>query len=274
MKLGNQKLKVNSVTNHGAYLVSEENEEILLPKQEGYRELEKGEMIDVFVYDNGRGERVATLKETFIKVGEVKKLEVVSKTKFGYFVNIGLDKDIFLPYKETVGRINVTESYLMMLYIDKSDRLCVTMNIEKKLKTNDKFNVNDIVFGTIYLIDNRGAHVAIEDKYNGLVLKQELKGVYKVGDVIETRIQRILMDGRITLTLRQKSYKQMHRDAEFLLELVEDNDGVLPLGDKSDPELIFEVTGLSKGAFKKAEGALYKARLVELYPEKIVLKRK
>lgn len=274
MKLGYQTLRVKNIANHGAYLVSEKDEEIFLPKATE-NEVRKDEEIEVFVYDNGSGDRVATLRRPFLDIGQVKKLEVVAKTKFGHFVNVGLDKDIFLPYQETVGRINVHEEYLMMLYVDKSDRLCVTMNIEKKLKRNDnKFRVNDMVKGTIYLLDNRGAHVAIDNKYDGLILKQELKGIYKIGDEVEVRVLRVIKDGRITLTLREKSYKQMHNDADFLLELIKDNNGVLPLGDKTDPDIIKEVTGLSKSAFKKAEGALYKEKLVELYPEKIVLKRK
>lgn len=275
MKLGRHILRINKIKSSGAYLMSETDEEIFMPTKY-VDDLKVDSEIEVFVYDNGRGDRVATTTRPYIQVGEVKKLQVVSKTKFGYFVDIGLDKDIFLPFKETIGRINPQEYYLMMLYIDKSDRLCVTMNIEKKLKRNEdnRYKVNDIVSGSIYLIDNRGAHVAIDDQYDGLVLKEELKGIYKVGDVVETRIQRILQDDRITLTLREKAYKQMHQDAEILLELIEDNNGVLPLGDKSDSELIKEVTGLSKSAFKKAEGALYKKKMVELYPEKIVLKKR
>ena len=274
MKLGKHKLVIKSITNFGAYLTDEKDNEIFMPEKETEK-LTKGNEIEVFVYDNGSGKRVASAKMPYIQIGEVKKLEVVAKTKFGYFVNIGLDKDIFLPYKEAVGRIITGESYLMMLYIDKSDRLCVTMNIEKKLKRNEnnRFKVNDMVSGTIYLMDNRGAHVAIYGKYDGLILKQELKGIYKVGDEVEVRVQRILRDDRITLTLREKAYKQMHQDAEMLLELLEDNDGILPLGDKKDSDIILEVTGLSKKAFKKAEGALYKKHLVELYPEKILLKK-
>ncbi|RVU54536.1 S1 RNA-binding domain-containing protein [Anaerosphaera multitolerans] len=273
MKLGKHNLKVKNITKIGAYL-TDGKEDIFLPRHDD-EELKVGEFLDVFIYDNSNGNRVASKKMPLLQVGEVKKLTVVSKTKYGYFVDIGLDKDAFLPYKETPGRINENEEYLMMLYIDTSDRLCVTTKIgDKLLKNNDRFKVNDFVKGTIYSKSDKGAYVAIEDKYDGMILQEELKGVYKIGDVVEARVQRILRDGKITLTLREKAYKQMHYDAELLMELLEDNDGVLNLGDKSDPELIKEVTGLSKAAFKRAEGALYKERLVELYPEKIVLKKK
>lgn len=272
MKLGKHTVKVVRVNNNGAFLEDSKHQEVFMPEKE-IDDLRIGDKLEVFVYDNGKNQRVASRKMPYIQIGQVKKLEVVAKTKFGYFVNVGLDKDVFLPFKEAMGRIMVNEKYLMMLYIDKSDRLCVTMQIERKLKRNEnnRFKVNDIVKGTIYKIDNRGAHIAINDEYDGMILKRELKGIYVVGDVVEARVQRILKDDRITLTLREKAYKQMHYDADMLLELLQDNDGVLPLGDKTDSDIILEVTGLSKKAFKKAEGELYRKRLIDIYPEKIVL---
>ncbi|WP_255263845.1 S1 RNA-binding domain-containing protein, partial [Peptoniphilus sp. oral taxon 386] len=269
MKLGRCELEVKKVLKKEIILTNGK-EDIKLKEFDD--KLKVGEKLNVFIYDSSKDNRVATIQKTLLDVGEVAKLKIADKTKFGYFVDIGLDKDIFLPYQETIGRVDIHQSYLMQLYIDRSDRLCVTMKIKDKLSMNDEFKVNDIVKGTIYEIDSKGAHVAINDKYDGMILKEELKGIYRVGEEVETRIQRILKDGRITLTLRQKAYKQMHYDAEMLLELIEDNGGVLNLGDKSDPELIKEVTGLTKSAFKRAEGSLYKDKLVELYPEKIVLK--
>lgn len=274
MKLGKHTLTVKNITKIGAYL-TDGNEDIFLPKHDE-EELKPGQKLEVFVYDNSNGNRVATKQMPLIQVGEMKKLTVVSKTKYGYFVDIGLEKDAFLPYKETPGRINEHEEYLMILYIDTSDRLCVTTRIGDRLKRNDdeKYKINDIVKGTIYSKSDKGAYVAIDNEYDGMILSEDLKGIYKIGDVVEARVQRILRDGKITLTLREKAYKQMNYDAEILLEFIEDNDGVLNLGDKSDPDVIKEITGLSKSAFKRAEGALYKNKLVELYPEKIVLKKK
>lgn len=270
MKLGRHTLTVKNTKGKNITLTDGKEEINLIDNEK----LSVGDEISVFVYDAGKDRRVATTKKPLVEVGEVSRLKVVDKSKFGYFVDIGLDKDIFLPYQERTGRIDVGESYLMQLYEDKSDRLCVTMQIKEKLKRNDKFKVNDNVKGIVYLIDNRGMHIAIDKKYDGLILKEEVKGIYKVGEEVEARIQRVLKDGKITLTLREKAYKQMGYDAELILALVEENDGVLMLGDKTDPEIIKEVTGLSKSAFKRAEGALYKERLVELFPEKIVLKKR
>lgn len=272
MKLGKiQKLKVKNFNKSGAILVDEKNEEVLLKKDEA-KDLKKGDFVEVFVY-NEKDSFSATRKKPLVTVGELKKLKIAAKTNIGYFVDIGIDKDILLPFKEAVGRLQVGERYLLYLYHDKSNRLAVTMDIKDKLKLNEHFKVNDIVKGTIYSMGRIGAFVAIDDKYDGMIPTEELKGIFKVGDEVEARVGRILKTGFITLTLRQKAYKQMDADSDLLLELLEENGGVLYIGDKSDPEEIKEMTGLSKSAFKRAEGALYKKRLIELYSKKIELKK-
>lgn len=272
MELGKiQKLKVKDFNNRGAILVDENNEEIILKKEET-EGLKKDDIVEVFVYNEKDGFS-ATRRRPLATVGELKTLKIAAKTNIGYFVDIGIDKDILLPFKETMGRLQVGESYLLYLYHDKSNRLAVTMNIKDKLKLNQNYKVNDIVKGKIYSIGKVGAFVAIEDEYDGMIPREELKGIYKVGDEVEARVGRILKTGFITLTLRQKAYKQMDADSDLLLELLEENGGVLYIGDKSDPEEIKEMTGLSKSAFKRAEGALYKKRLIELYSKKIELKK-
>lgn len=105
-----------------------------------------------------------------------------------------------------------------------------------------------------------------------MIPKEELKGIYKIGDEVEARVQRILQTGFITLTLRQKAYKQIDADSDLILELLEENGGVLEIGDKSDKELIKDLTGLSKKAYKRAVGNLYKNRIINIYDTKIELK--
>ncbi|MBU5669381.1 S1 RNA-binding domain-containing protein [Peptoniphilus sp. MSJ-1] len=271
MELGKiQKLKVASKDKNKIYLADEENNKVLLNKDEG-KDLKVGDIVDAFVY-NGHEDFEATLKTPYAEVGDLKKLKVVDKARVGYFVDNGTDKDVFLPYKEAYGRLEVGREYLLYLYHDKSDRLAFTMNIKDKLKTNENFKVNDIVKGVIYSIGRPGAFVAIENEYDGMIPKEELKGVYRIGDEVEARVQRILQTGFVTLTLREKAYKQIDADADEILELLEENNGVLELGDKSDPELIKDITGLSKKAYKRAIGHLYKKKLINLYSTKIELK--
>ncbi|WP_273497756.1 S1 RNA-binding domain-containing protein [Peptoniphilus rhinitidis] len=271
MELGKvQKLKVASKKDGIIFLEDEEKNRVRLSKSEGEK-LKVGEEVETFVY-NIHDEFEATLKKPYAEVGDLKKLKVVDKAKVGYFVDNGIGKDIFLPFKESYGRLTVGNEYLLYLYHDKSDRLALTMNIKNKLKTNENYKINDIVKGTIYSIGDKGAFVAIENEYDGMIPKEELKGIYKIGDEVEARVQRILQTGFITLTLRQKAYKQIDADSDLILELLEENGGVLEIGDKSDKELIKDLTGLSKKAYKRAVGNLYKNRIINIYDTKIELK--
>ena len=271
MELGKvQKLKVASKKDGIIFLEDEEKNRVRLSKSEGEK-LKVGEEVETFVY-NIHDEFEATLKKPYAEVGDLRKLKVVDKAKVGYFVDNGIGKDIFLPFKESYGRLTVGNEYLLYLYHDKSDRLALTMNIKNKLKTNENYKINDIVKGTIYSIGDKGAFVAIENEYDGMIPKEELKGIYKIGDEVEARVQRILQTGFITLTLRQKAYKQIDADSDLILELLEENGGVLEIGDKSDKELIKDLTGLSKKAYKRAVGNLYKNRIINIYDTKIELK--
>lgn len=271
MELGKiQTLKVASKKDGIIKLSDANGEKVSLAKGEGEK-LKVGEEVEAFVY-NIHEEFEATLKRPYAQVGELKKLRVVDKAKVGYFVDNGIGKDIFLPFKESFGRLTVGDEYLFYLYHDKSDRLALTMNIKDKLSTKEHFKVNDIVKGTIYSIGRPGAFVAIENKYDGMIPIEEIKGIHKIGEEVEARVQRILKTGFITLTFREKAYKQIDADSDLILELLEDNGGVLELGDKSDPELIKDLTGLSKKAYKRAVGHLYKNRKINIYDTKIELK--
>lgn len=271
MELGKiQTLKVASKKDGIIKLSDANGEKVSLAKGEGEK-LKVGEEVEAFVY-NIHEEFEATLKRPYAQVGELKKLRVVDKAKVGYFVDNGIGKDIFLPFKESFGRLTVGDEYLFYLYHDKSDRLALTMNIKDKLSTEGHLKVNDIVKGTIYSIGKPGAFVAIENKYDGMIPIEEIKGIHKIGEEVEARVQRILKTGFITLTFREKAYKQIDADSDLILELLEDNGGVLELGDKSDPELIKDLTGLSKKAYKRAVGHLYKNRKINIYDTKIELK--
>lgn len=271
MELGKiQTLKVASKKDGIIKLSDADGDKVSLAKGEGEK-LKVGEEVEAFVY-NIHEEFEATLKKPYAQVGELKKLRVVDKAKVGYFVDNGIGKDIFLPFKESFGRLTVGDEYLFYLYHDKSDRLALTMNIKDKLSTEGHSKVNDIVKGTIYSIGKPGAFVAIENKYDGMIPIEEIKGIHKIGEEVEARVQRILKTGFITLTFREKAYKQIDADSDLILELLEDNGGVLELGDKSDPELIKDLTGLSKKAYKRAVGHLYKNRKINIYDTKIELK--
>lgn len=153
----------------------------------------------------------------------------------------------------------------MALYLDKSKRLCATMKVYHYLRTDSPYEKDQKVTGTLYEIsDNFGAFVAVDNCYSALIPKKEPLGNARVGDTVEARVTEVLKDGKLSLSLREKAYIQMNEDAQKLLKFLEEQGGELPVGDKSSPEKIKELTGMSKNEFKRAAGNLYKQRLVQV----------
>lgn len=265
IKLGEvQELRINKITLAGAYLVDEsEDGDVLLPRKELPQDARVGDIIKVMVYDDPKSRRIATTKMPKAQVGDIAYLKVVNQTKFGYFLDWGLDKDLFLPFGETVGHVEKGKSYLVGIYVDKSDRICATMKIKNMLSTDSPYKRGDKVKGTIYNINRGlGAFVAVDNKYEGLISKKDLLGVYEVGDIIEARVSNVKEDGKLDLSLREVKHVQIDRDKELILEKLEENDGFLPFNDDTPPEIIRKELNMSKAGFKRAIGRLYKEGLI------------
>jgi len=217
---------------------------------------------------------IATTNKPKISLGELAHLMVVDTTKIGSFLDWGLEKDLFLPFSETVGSVEKGKEYLVGVYIDKSDRLCATMRIKDMLRTDSDYRENNITEGTIYSINRDiGAFVAVDDKYDGLIPKRELLGAYEVGDKLEVRINKVLEDGKLDLSLRDRSYIQMDTDGKTILKKLKESGGSLPLGDKSPPDLIRKELKMSKSGFKRAIGRLYKEGIITISDNGIKLKK-
>ncbi|MDO5302266.1 MAG: S1-like domain-containing RNA-binding protein [Tissierellia bacterium] len=235
---------------------------------------QEGKKTEAFIYRDKDGSLKAMEKKPYIQVGEVARLKVVDQTKIGYFVDIGAPRDVLLPFTEATERIRVGEKYLFTLYVDKSQRLAVSMKVKDHLKTKSPYKVGDHVTGTVYhMSDKVGALVAVDDQFDGLIPKQEITGIYEAGNTISLRVTKVHRDGRMNLSPRELAHIQMATDADILLDLMEDGGGTLPVGDKSDPERIREVTGLTKKAFKRAVGKLYKERKVTPGPYSVKRKK-
>lgn len=261
-----QKLIIKRFTTVGAYLnvnEAEAEDDILLPKAQIPEDAEVGDKIEVMVYNDSEDRIIATVNRSKLQVGEVGRLKVVSQTRIGSFLDWGLEKDLFLPFSETVGSVELGKEYLVGVYIDKSDRLCATMNIRNFLYTDSPYKANDKVKGTIYNIHpDLGAFVAVEDQYEGLIPKKELFELYQVGDIVEARVTNVQEDGKLDLSLREKAHIQMDKDAKFIVSKLENAGGFLPLNDKSSPAQIKKELNMSKAGFKRAIGRLYKEKLI------------
>jgi len=268
MELGKtQELVVIKKVDFGVYLADEigSEEKVLLPAKQVPAQTQIGDRLCVFLYKDSSDRLIATTNTPKLTLGEIATLEVVDTGKIGAFLDWGLEKDLLLPFKEQTAKVKVGDKFPVCLYVDKSSRLCATMHLYHHFTEISEYRKDDIVSGRIYEISkNFGVYVAVDDKYNGMISpKEDLSGL-KVGDLIEARVEKVKPDGKLDLTLRKKAYEQMDEDAEHLLELMDLCGGALPFTDKADPKLIMQETGLSKNAFKRAVGRLYKERKVKL----------
>ena len=194
-----------------------------------------------------------------LTLGKVAVLQVAQVGKIGAFLNWGLEKDLLLPFKEQTKKVTAGEKCLVALYIDKSNRLCATMNVYPYLDTDSPYHKDDKVVGTVYEISrNFGAFVAVDNRYSGLIAQKELYGEVRIGDVINARVTGVKEDGKLDLSIREKAYLQIEQDAGRVLEIIDSFDGALPFTDKASPEVIKRETQMSKNEFKRAVGHLLK----------------
>lgn len=269
LKLGEiQRLTVVKKADHGAYLAEDRGadaERILLPAKQVPEGTVVGSEIEVFIYRDSSDRLIATVNRPLITLGRVALLKVKEVGKIGAFVDWGLEKDLLLPFKQQTKRLHPGEECLVALYIDKSSRLCLTMNVYDYLSTDHNYKAGDKVEGRVYLIsDNFGAFVAVDDEYSGLIPKRELYGEIEVGQVVTARVNEVREGGKLTLGIREKAYIQMDTDAERVMKVIEAFDGVLPFNDKASPETIKREFNMSKNEFKRAVGRLYKERRIEI----------
>ena len=264
-----QLLTIVKKVDFGVYLSKEQEadpeEKVLLPRKEVPENAQPGDEIEVFLYRDSKDRMIATVRQPKLSLGEVALLRVKENGKIGAFLDWGLEKDLLLPFREQVRKVRPGEECLVALYLDKSKRLCATMKVYRYLRTDSPYEKDQKVTGTLYEIsDNFGAFVAVDNCYSALIPKKEPLGNARVGDTVEARVTEVLKDGKLSLSLREKAYIQMNEDAQKLLKLLEEQGGELPVGDKSSPEKIKELTGMSKNEFKRAAGNLYKQRLVQV----------
>lgn len=261
-----QKLTVLRQKEFGFYLGEEGSDTgVLLPKKQAPEGTKIGDTLEVFVYRDSSDRLICSTNMPKLQMGELAVLEVAESSKIGAFLNWGLEKDLFLPFKEQTTKVRVGEKYLVAMYIDKSQRLCATMKVYDYLSSDSPYKADDTVSGVIYQINQEiGAFVAVDNKYYGLIPAKDLYDTYRVGDVVQGRVVQVREDGKLNLSLRQKAHLQMSEDAEVILRVIDEFDGVLPFGEKVSPEVIKREFHLSKGAFKRALGRLLKEGKVQI----------
>lgn len=271
MKFGQrQVLKIERIKDFGAYLKDDEGQEVLLPKKQIPTGAEVGDEVDVFLYKDSMDRPIATVNQTLITLGEVKKLRVKSGNQIGAFLDIGIERDVLLPFKEMEVKVIEGDEALVALYVDRSERLAATMRIYPYLQCNTIYKKDDEVKGTVYRKKDIGIFVAVDDSIYGFIPQREVYKDYKIGDVVEARVLRVREDGKLDLSPRKRAYMQMNDDARLIYEKMSEEGGVLYLTDDSSPERIKAALGLSKNAFKRAVGNLLKEKKIRIEEDKIL----
>lgn len=270
-----QTLEVVKKTDFGVYLAesgSDRKHTVLLPMKEVPDGTVPGDTLEVFLYKDSEDREIATTAKVPVTIGRLAVLEVKEIGSIGAFLDWGLVKDLFLPYKEQTRKINEGDRVLISLYIDKSNRLCATMKVYDLLETSSPYKKDDMVTGFVYdEIDAFGLFIAVDNRYSAMLPKNELFSSVKIGDTIDARVINVREDGKLTLSLREKSYLQIDQDSELIFARLNAAGGFLPFGDHSDPESIKKEFKMSKNAFKRAIGKLYKAGTIVITDEGIRL---
>ena len=263
MELGKTNiLTIARRTNHGFYLEDKEGEEVLLPNSYIEEGMEIDDVVEVFVYRDSEQRLIATNLKPFAEVGEFVYLKLKQLDDVGAFMDWGLQKDLFVPYAEQTFKMVEGESYLIFIFEDE-----VTQRIIGSAKENDFlfFDEIDVKEGDevdllLYKRSELGMNAVVNNLYKGLIFNSDIHKEIKPGEKIKGYVKKVRKDGKLDLSLIKPGYREsINEITESIMKLVNENDGKLYLTDKSTPEEINQLLGISKKAFKRGLGALYKS---------------
>ncbi len=267
LKLGDYAtLKVLKSVDFGLYLDGGKEGEILLPSRYVPKGTKIGDEIEVFIYLDQDERPVATTQKPLAKAGEFAHLEVAWVNEYGAFLNWGLMKDLFCPFREQKKRMELGSSYIVYVTVDEdSYRMMASAKVERYLaKDNPQYKHGDEVELLVWQKTDLGFKVIVDNKYQGLVYEDQVFRPLTTGDRLTGYIDHVRMDGKIDITIQPTGRRQTEEFSETLLDYLRNNGGHCDLGDKSPSELIANRFKVSKKTYKKAIGDLYKRRLIEI----------
>ena len=268
MELGQMNyLGISRKTEFGYYLIDEGGAEVLLPNNEITELLNIGDKINVFIYRDSEGRLISTRKKPKVLLNQFAFLQVKAVTRVGAFVDWGLQKDLFVPFAQQARRMEERKRYLVYMLLDEqTDRLIATSKVEKFMKDADEeIKVGDEVSVLAYRKSELGYHCVMNNEYRGLIFHSSIHKNIFLGDRLVAFVSGIREDDKIDLALEPIGYKMsIDVNSKAILDALRENDGFISLTDKSDPEEINYELGLSKKAFKRALGNLYKQRIVDI----------
>ncbi|MCE7994312.1 MAG: GntR family transcriptional regulator [Roseivirga sp.] len=268
-----QKLKIAREVEFGMYLTDGENE-VLLPEKYIPFGCEIGDDIEVFVYNDSKNRPVAVTGEPLAKVGDLVSLEVVHVTQVGAFMDIGLEKDLMVPFREQQTKLEEGKRYAVKVLMDfKTNRMIGTTKLTEFMEEgHEGLEEGEEVDIIIWQRTDLGFRVIINQKYEGLIYQNEIFQDVQSGDTRKAFIKKLREDGKIDVALQRQGYTVVRDMSSVVLQKIEESGGVLNLGDKSSPEDIKEQLGMSKKNFKKILGGLYKSGKVEIFNHEVRIK--
>jgi predicted RNA-binding protein (virulence factor B family) len=269
MEIGKfNRARVESVTPQGYYLELETGGRVLLPGNKHQFELEEGEILDVFVYMDSEDRPIATLDKPYTQAGEFAVLTVKEVNRIGAFLDWGLNKDLFLPYKQQLGDLQRGDKCVVYILVDeKSGRLVATEKIKSFLDLDtSELHIGQRVQLAAYEVTQDYVDFLVDYRYTGrLMLTRGMQRIY-IGDTMPGFIQRFTSDGKITLNLTPVGYKGLMKSdsPDAIMQKLAEAGGFLPYGDHTDPDTIREEFGMSKKTFKKILGTLFREGKIDL----------
>ena len=266
-------LEAYKETPQGVYLLTEDGKEILLPNKYVPTDIEMGDMVEVFIYTDSEDRPIATTIEPKVKLNQCAFLKAVDVNQYGAFFDWGMEKDLLVPFSEQFLRVTTGKRYLIYLYKDElTNRMVGTTKMgrfvrenELEIKTGDQVDL--LVSGDTEI----GYKVIVNNKHYGMVFKNEVFKPIQIGDKLKGYLQRVRKDNKLDITLNSSNLSEVEVLANKIFERLLKEGGKLNFSDKSSPEIIYKEFQVSKKAFRRAAGMLYKERKIVITKEEITL---
>ena len=275
MKEIGQILELESVKDmpQGVYLVNDEGQEILLPNKYVPSDLRIGDKVEVFIYTDSEDRVIATTLEPKVKLNEFAFLKAVDVNQYGAFFDWGMEKDLLVPFSEQFERVNGGKTYLIYLYKDElTNRMVGTTKMGRFVKANKlEIKTGDQVDLLVSGETEIGYKVIVNNKHYGMVFKNEVFKPIKIGEKLKGYLQRVRADNKLDITLNSSNLSDVEVLSNKIYERLLKEGGKLNFSDKSAPEVIYKEFQVSKKAFRRSVGLLYKERKIVITPEEITL---
>jgi len=267
------KLRIKGTGTHGIHLDTGGSRDILLPEKDTPARYREGEEIEVFVYLDKDDHLQATTHKPYATVGEFATLQVVSATSAGAFLHWGMENDLFVPKGEQQQSMVEGESYVVFIFLsEKTNRIIASSRLDKFLSSKaPAYKEGEEVELILFEQTDLGYRALINREHAGMIYKNEVFQKIAIGQQLKGYIKKIREDLKIDLILQQSGYQEVDDIAQAILGIIKEHGGKVAVTDKSPPDDIYSLFGVSKKVFKKAIGALYKKRIIRIDPSGISL---